>query len=190
MRNVWIKKEAGFIAFKNRENSSQFVLEKFNNKDDMLEIEEKFRLLNLDVERVIGIFNNGTEIKEAMEVYKLKNGVNKEFFNEPEKHGPDREIPCPYPRLKPVTEGMFLYKWTKFKEDGGVLYTKYEAWEENLRDYWGYNETMLPEGVSRLKNLILQDEIANDADKLFFYSMVSAPAKIGGEINEYCRETI
>ena len=169
MKNIWIKKEAGFMVFKNRENDNQYVIEKFNNKDDMLEIEEKFRLLNLDIEYYIGSFNNGAERNDAIDEYKSKK--NRIVFEDIQDYGLDREIPCPYPRLFPVTEGMVLKKWIAVKEAGGV-YSKYEAWEKGIENPWYYNETMLPEGIERIKKLVLQDKLTTDEDKLFFWSVV------------------
>ena len=169
MRNIWIKKEAGFMIFKNRENDNQYVIEKFNNKDDMLEIEEKFRLLNLDIEYHIGSFNNGTERNEAIEEYKLKK--NRIIFEDSQDYSLDREIPCPYPRVFPVTEGMVLKKWNEVKASGGV-YSRYEAWEKGIKNPWLYHDGLLPEGIDRIKRLVLQDRLTTDEDKLFFWTVV------------------
>jgi hypothetical protein len=167
----WKKKEAGFIVF--FDNNLNFFCEGFHNNEEKADIINKFKFLNLNTEERIGIFNNNAEIEAAIKAYTLKNGGNRQFFNKSEECDLNRIIPCPYSCLAPVTEGMFLYKWTKFKKDGGVLYTKYEAWEKGLKkDYWGYNEIMLPEGHERIKKLVLQDKITNDADKLFFWTVV------------------
>lgn len=119
MKNTWIKSQAGFMVFRNRGNDAQFVIEKFNNKDDMLEIEEKFHLLNLDVERFIGTFANGKERDEAIEAYKLKNGGNREFFNEPEQteHYDDMGSE---PHLH-VSVETFLRNWDKAKALSNVI---------------------------------------------------------------------
>lgn len=118
MKNTWIKSQAGFIVFKNRGNSEQFIIEKFNNKDDMLEIEDKFHLLNLDIERFVGLYSNGQEREEAIEAYKLKNGGNHEFFNEPEEAHYDDMGPEPHLH---VDLEVFLRNWNKAKAMSDVI---------------------------------------------------------------------
>lgn len=130
MKNTWIKSQAGYMVFSNRADDTQFVIEKFNNKDDMLEIEEKFRLLNLGVQRFIGTFANGKERDEAMEAYKLKNGGNREFFNEPEptEHYDDMG---PEPHLS-VNLEVFLRNWNKAKTMSDVIYDMDELAEKGV----------------------------------------------------------
>ena len=106
----WKKKEAGFIVFKNRANNDQFVCDSFHNKEEMEEVIEKFRLLNLEQEYHIGTFNNNNEIVQAIETYKLKNGGNREFFTEPEEaHWDDMGSE---PHLT-VDLDAFLREWNK-----------------------------------------------------------------------------
>lgn len=126
----WKKKEAGFIVFKNRANSEQFVCDSFHNKEEMEAVIEKFRLLNLDKEYYIGTFSNNNEIEIAMETYKLKNGANKQFFNEPEKqeHWDDMG---PEPHLN-VSLEVFLRNWNKAKAMSDKIWDMDELAEKGV----------------------------------------------------------
>lgn len=120
----WKKKEAGFIVFKNRASGEQFFCDIFHNNSEKRELLDKYKLLNFETEEYIGNFANNEEILNAVEIYKLKNGGNREFFNESEKEEHWDDL-GDEPHLT-VSLEVFLRNWNKAKELSDHLYTEEE----------------------------------------------------------------
>lgn len=165
----WKKKEAGYMVVSNKVNATQYFTEKFHNKEEMEQLEQKYKWINANIEYHIGTFANSAEIDAE-----IGNIVREPFFTESGEYNPKRHIDgiCAY-----LTEEMVMKKWNEVKAQGR-LYTTDEAMELGLEEWWGYHDAQLPEGRQKLDMLVLQDRLISDSDKEFFYICAQKHIKV------------
>jgi hypothetical protein len=165
----WRKKEAGYMVISNKANDAQFFCEKFHNVDEMRELEQKYKWINANIEHYIGTFANNAEIESAMEAYKLKNGGNREFFNEPEvmEHYDDMGSE---PHLT-VSLETFLRNWNKAKAMSDIIYDMDELAEEGVVGTFPcFNKQAMVDAMAReeLQQLYSKPMLYKMSEKVLF----------------------